>query len=101
MQRLYVSNLPFKTDDTDLLNFAADKGVQVENARVITDSLTGRSRGFGFINIYGDRDALLEAISRLDGSYMDGRSLKVAEARSVPSLSREFSRSRRDAAVGD
>jgi RNA recognition motif-containing protein len=95
MQRVYVSNLPFRADDTDLLDFAVDKGIQAESAQVIIDSATKKSRGFGFITVYGDRDELMKAISRIDGSYMDGRCLKASEARG-----RTFGHSRRDDAAG-
>jgi RNA recognition motif-containing protein len=77
-KRIYVGNLPFSTTDEDLEQLFAQHG-QVDSARVITDRETGRSRGFGFVEM--DAGAADEAIQALDGRDLDGRPLRVNEAR--------------------
>jgi cold-inducible RNA-binding protein len=81
--RLYVGNLSFNTSDDELRNAFAGAG-EVSEARVITDRETGRSRGFGFVTMR-DEAAAKAAISQLDGSSLDNRSLKVREAEERPS----------------
>lgn len=76
---IFVGNLPFSTTDSDLEKLFASHGA-VDSARVITDRETGRSRGFGFVEM-SDASAAQEAIKELDGSDIDGRSLNVNEAR--------------------
>ncbi len=78
-KKLYVGNLPFQTDDDALRETFAKYGA-VASARVITDRETGRSRGFGFVEMEED-SAADEAMRGLDGSDMGGRPLKVNEAR--------------------
>ena len=75
---LFVGNLPFSTSDDDLRRLFEPHGT-VESARVITDRETGRSRGFGFVEMPDD-DART-AIEALDGSDFGGRPLGVNEAR--------------------
>jgi RNA recognition motif-containing protein len=76
--KLYVGNLPFTTSSDDLSRMFAPHGA-VESAEVVTDRDTGRSRGFGFVEM-GDEDAR-RAIEELDGSDIGGRRLTVNEAR--------------------
>ncbi|HSJ26891.1 MAG TPA: RNA-binding protein [Acidimicrobiia bacterium] len=76
--KLYVGNLPFSTSSEDLSRLFAAHGA-VESAEVVTDRDTGRSRGFGFVEM-GDDDAR-RAIEELDGSDIAGRRLTVNEAR--------------------
>ncbi|MDJ0841098.1 MAG: RNA-binding protein [Acidobacteriota bacterium] len=76
---IYVGNLPFKTSDDDLRDLFQQYG-EVTSARVIIDRDTGRSRGFGFVEMADDGSAS-EAIQNLDNSDFDGRNLKVNEAR--------------------
>lgn len=76
--KLYVGNLPFSTSSEDLNRVFASHG-EVQSAEVVLDRDTGRSRGFGFVEM-GDADAR-QAIEALDGSDMDGRRLTVNEAR--------------------
>ena len=78
-KKLYVGNLPFETDD-DQLRETFSKYGGVATARVITDRETGRSRGFGFVEMDDDSSAD-EAMRGLDGSDMGGRPLRVNEAR--------------------
>jgi RNA recognition motif-containing protein len=77
-KRIYVGNLPFSTTDEELEELFARHGA-VESAKVITDRETGRSRGFGFVEMGAD-DAD-SAIQALDGKDVDGRALRVNEAR--------------------
>ena len=78
MKRIYVGNLPWSADENSLRELFAAIG-EVHSAAVITDRETGRSRGFGFIEMdNGDAD---KAISQLNGQDMDGRPLRVNEAR--------------------
>ncbi len=77
-KRLYVGNLPFSANDTSLREVFAQHG-EVVSANVITDRETGRSRGFGFVEM-ADASAADAAIEALNGSDMDGRPLKVNEA---------------------
>lgn len=76
-KRIYVGNLPFSTDEQGLKELFSEYG-SVEGSTIITDRETGRSRGFGFIEMSNGGD---EAISALNGHSMDGRSLTVNEAR--------------------
>ena len=77
-KRIYVGNLPFSTTDEELEQIFAQHGA-VASARVITDRETGRSRGFGFVEM--DADAADQAIQALDGTDLGGRPLRVNEAR--------------------
>jgi cold-inducible RNA-binding protein len=77
-KKLYVGNLSFQTTEGDLDGLFAQAG-QVESVRIITDRETGRSRGFGFVEMR-EEDAE-KAISQFDGTDLDGRALKVNEAR--------------------
>ena len=77
-KKLYVGNLPFQTTEDDLDGMFGQIG-GVESVRIITDRDTGRSRGFGFVEM-GDEDAD-KAIEQLNGTEIDGRALTVNEAR--------------------
>jgi RNA recognition motif-containing protein len=79
MKRLYVGNLPFQTTSDDLLRLFGEHGA-VESAQVITDKYTGKSRGFGFVEMSNDGEADA-AIAALNGQDMGGRALTVNEAR--------------------
>lgn len=76
---IYVSNLSFNVQDEDLRSYFADYG-EVSSAKVITDKETGRSRGFGFIEM-SDNAAAQKAVTELNGATVDGRSIKVSEAK--------------------
>ncbi|HUT52436.1 MAG TPA: RNA-binding protein [bacterium] len=78
--RLYVGNLSFKTTEEGLRDLFARDGKQVTDCRVITDRATGRSRGFGFVEMASEEDAQ-KAIELLDNFELDGRALKVNFAR--------------------
>lgn len=76
-KRIYVGNLPFSTNEQSLKELFSEYG-SVEGSTVITDRDTGRSRGFGFVEMTSGGD---EAISALNGQAVDGRNLTVNEAR--------------------
>ncbi|MCX5752148.1 MAG: RNA-binding protein [Candidatus Krumholzibacteria bacterium] len=77
-KKIYVGNLSFDTNDEKLNQLFAAFG-QVTSANVIMDRLTGRSRGFGFVEMENNAEAD-KAIAALNGKDVDGRALKVSEA---------------------
>src|SRR5919106_3370983 len=77
--KIYVGGLPYATTDAQLQEIFSVHGT-VESARVITDKFTGRSRGFGFVEM-ASNDEAQKAIQALNGTDLDGRSLTVNEAR--------------------
>ena len=80
MAKLYVGNLPFAVTDDSLHQFFVTQGYDVQSARVVRDTGTGRSRGFGFVEL-GPNDDSARAISQLNGMSLEGRALQVNEAR--------------------
>jgi RNA recognition motif-containing protein len=72
---IYVSNLSFNVQDEDLREFFAPYG-EVTSAKIINDRETGKSRGFGFVEMSDDA-ASKKAIAELDGADVDGRTIKV------------------------
>ncbi len=76
---IYVGNLPFEIDDTELENTFTPFG-EVSSARVIQDRFSGRSRGFGFVEMADDSQAEA-AIEALNGKEFSGRPLTVNEAK--------------------
>ncbi len=76
-KRIYVGNLPFSSTEDSLTQLFAEHG-DVVGANIITDRDTGRSRGFGFVEMSSGAG---EAISALNGHSIDGRALTVNEAR--------------------
>jgi cold-inducible RNA-binding protein len=79
MLNLYVGNLPYSMNDQELNELFSQVG-DVQSARVMSDRETGRSRGFGFVEMADDA-AGREAIEKLNGQDCDGRALVVNEAR--------------------
>ncbi|HVB61202.1 MAG: RNA-binding protein [Ktedonobacteraceae bacterium] len=77
--RLYVGGLPYQTTEQDLLDLFGQVG-QVDLATVITDRDTGRSKGFGFVEM-GDDQAAQSAIDRLNGTMLGNRTITVNQAR--------------------
>lgn len=75
MNKLYVGNLSYDTTNESLGAHFGQAGT-VTSASVITDKFTGRSRGFGFVEMSSDDEAQA-AIDQLDGKELDGRALKV------------------------
>jgi RNA recognition motif-containing protein len=77
---IYVGNLSFQTREEDLRQLFEAYG-QVDSAKVISDQFTGRSRGFGFVEM-PNREEGMRAIQELDSKEFKGRTLRVNEARS-------------------
>ena len=78
-KKLYVGNLGYDTDQASLETLFSEHGT-VESVSIITDRDTGRSKGFGFIEMSSDAEAQA-AIAELDGKDCDGRAIKVNEAK--------------------
>jgi RNA recognition motif-containing protein len=83
---IYVSNLSFNVQDEDLRDFFAEYG-EVTSAKVITDKFTGKSRGFGFVEM-SDSEAAKKAIAELDQATVEGRNIRVMEAKPKEEKSR-------------
>lgn len=79
MPRLYVGNLPYSSDNDSLREAFSEFG-EVSDVHIVTDRETGRSRGFGFVEL-PDAAAANNAIEQMNGREMDGRTLTVNEAR--------------------
>ena len=77
--KLYVGNLSFNTSESDLSNLFAQAGT-VESCNIITDRDTGRSRGFGFVEMSSKAEGQA-AIEQFGGKELDGRALNVNEAK--------------------
>jgi cold-inducible RNA-binding protein len=80
--RLYVGGIPYQTTEQDLIDLFSQAG-QVSSATVITDRETGRSKGFGFVDIEDEQQAR-SAIDSLNGSMLGNRTITVNEARERP-----------------
>jgi RNA recognition motif-containing protein len=78
VKKIYVGNLSYNTTDAELEAVFSAHGT-VHSAAVIMDRMTGRSRGFGFVEM--DDEAAANAISAIDGTEVGGRTLRVNEAR--------------------
>lgn len=78
-KKLYVGNLPYSVDDETLQSHFSQYG-NVESAKVIMDRESGRSKGFGFVEMAQDSDAD-SAIEKSNGTELNGRALNVSEAR--------------------
>jgi RNA recognition motif-containing protein len=78
--RLYVGNLPFSASEDQVRELFGQNDRTVTEVKLITDRDTGRPRGFGFVEM-GSSEEADAAIRELDGFSMDGRALKVNEAR--------------------
>ena len=81
-KKLFVGSLSWNTDDHGLQEAFAAFG-EVTEAKVITDRETGRSRGFGFVT-FADESVVSAAMSKMDGSELDGRTIRVNEANERP-----------------
>lgn len=78
-KKLFVGNLPYTAGENELKDLFSQAGT-VESAAVIMDKMTGRSKGFGFVEMSTDDEAT-SAINSLNGKDMDGRAITVNEAR--------------------
>ncbi|HHY93163.1 MAG TPA: RNA-binding protein [Firmicutes bacterium] len=80
MKTIYVGNLPWATTEDELASVFAEKtGCEIQASRIITDRETGRSRGFGFVEV-ADAD-LEKVLAAMQGVSIDGREIVVNEAR--------------------
>ena len=80
MKKLFVGNLPYSANETEVQNFFADHGVTVDSVTVMRDRFTGQARGFGFVEINDDALAA-KAVEACHGQDLMGRTLVVSEAR--------------------
>jgi cold-inducible RNA-binding protein len=78
-KKLYIGNLPYSTTSDQLKELFSEAGT-VDDAVVITDRQSGRSKGFGFVEFSKEAEAK-KAVESMDGREVDGRAIKVAEAR--------------------
>jgi len=78
-KKIYVGNLSFETTDADLNDMFSQVG-QIESVQIIRDRDTGRSKGFGFVEMTDDA-AAAKAIQQFNGKEVNGRALTVNEAR--------------------
>lgn len=76
--RIYVGNLPYNMTQAELNDLFARFG-EIESTTIVTDKYSGRSRGFGFVEM-SNRDQAQKAIAELDGKDFHGRKLKISEA---------------------
>ncbi len=93
-QKLYVGNLPFSATEEDLKNLFTSAGA-VESVKIITDTYSGRSRGFGFVEMASKEEGE-KAISLLNGKPFMERALVVNEAKPQKKRGGEFKGGRRD-----
>jgi RNA recognition motif-containing protein len=93
-QKLYVGNLPFAASEEDLKNLFSEAGT-VESVKIVVDSYSGRSRGFGFVEMASKEEGE-KAISLLNGKTFMERALVVNEARPQKKKGGEFRGGRRD-----
>ncbi len=78
-KNLFIGNLPYSVTDDQLKDIFSKAG-SVVSARVITDKFSGRSKGFGFVEMETEEEAQ-KAISSIDGFSVDGRNIRVSEAK--------------------
>jgi RNA recognition motif-containing protein len=86
VKKLFVGNLPYAANETDVQNFFSGHGVNVDTVTVMRDRFTGQARGFGFVEIQDDA-AAMQAVENCHGKDLMGRTVVVNEAR--PMASRE------------
>ncbi|NWF68039.1 MAG: RNA-binding protein [Chloroflexi bacterium] len=98
-KKLYVGNLPYSASEEQLREMFGQAG-EVSEVTIITDRETGRSKGFGFVEM-ADEEGAQEAIRRFNGMTMDRRPLTVNEARPREDRPGGGSRDRRDNRGGD
>ena len=97
-KKLYVGNLSYETTDSDLQSLFGPYGT-VQSAQVILDRDTGRSKGFGFVEMASDEQAQA-AIATLNGQDVNGRALTVNEARPREERGDRFAGSRGQGGFG-
>jgi RNA recognition motif-containing protein len=80
VKKLFVGNLPYSANETDVQNFFTDQGIAIDSVTVMKDRFTGQARGFGFVEIHDD-GAAQRAVDECHGKDLMGRTLVVNEAR--------------------
>ncbi len=93
-KKLFVGSLSYNVTDDQLQEFFAQAGT-VESAKVIIDRVSGRSRGFGFVEMSSDEEAQ-KAVDELNGKEIDGRAIVVNEARPMGDRPRRGGFGKRD-----
>ncbi len=78
--KVYAGNLEYSTTEDDLKKFFEDKGISTKSVEIIKDKYTGRSKGFGFVEVESE-EAIQKAIESLDGQDLKGRKLKINKAK--------------------
>ncbi len=89
---IYVGNLPFKVEEEDLRKVFEAYG-EVESVKIITDKFSGRSKGFGFVEMPDDEEAK-KSIDELNNSELEGRNIVVNKAREKSENRRNFNNPR-------
>jgi RNA recognition motif-containing protein len=84
VKKLFVGNLPYGANETDVQNFFSSQGVTVDTVTVMRDRFTGQARGFGFVEIQDDA-AAQAAVDNCHGKDLMGRTVVVNEARPMAS----------------
>jgi len=87
-KKLYVCNLSYSTDGSSLESLFSQYG-EIVSVNIVTDRVTGRARGFGFVEM-GTEEAAQAAIQGLNGVELDGRQLRVNEAQDNRDRNKEF-----------
>ena len=82
MKKLFVGNLPYTANETDVQNFFSDAGIHVDSVTVMRDRFTGQARGFGFVEINDDAAAL----SAVELSFMYAKAARLCQTRARISL---------------
>lgn len=81
--RVFVGNLPYSATSEDVRGFFENNGCEVTGVKLVTDRETGRSRGFGFVEV-ADGDNIRGVVDGLNGKDLNGRALTINEARERP-----------------
>ncbi len=89
-KKLFVGNLSWKVSEQSMRQFFETVGA-VLSAKVVTDQLTGKSKGFGFVE-YESPEAAARAVAELNGKELEGRPIRVSEAQERPARERTFER---------
>ena len=80
MKKLFVGNLPYSANETDVQNFFSGHGIAIDSVTVMRDRFTGQARGFAFVEINDDAMAM-KAVETCHGQELMGRAVVVNEAR--------------------
>ncbi len=78
-KKIYVGNLEYSMTEQELQTALEENGISVKETRIVKDKFTGRSKGFGFVEVNSDED-IQKAINSLDGKEIKGRKLRVSKA---------------------